>query len=850
MMAEAISFGRWLRQRRRALDLTQKAFADQIGCAEITVRRMEADQYKPSNELAVVLFKKLGIPESEHHEWVRFARGFAEYPKNQTIRSPAREQITNLPIPLTSFIGRKKDIALIQQRLAGYRLVTLIGAGGIGKTRLSQHVASQLLGEYANGVWLVELAPLSDPSLVLQTVAAVFGIQEGANDRALMETLVYFLGAKSLLLILDNCEHLLDSCAGLADKLLKNCPNLKILATSRESLGIIGEALYQVPSLTIPEMQRLESIEKLNGYESIRLFNERAQLVQMDFSLTKENAASIAQICSRLDGIPLAIELAAVRVQMFSTDQIASQLNECFHTLTGGSRTALPRHQTLQASIDWSWYLLYDAEQTVLRRLAVFAGGFTLEAAGQVCSGLGIESRQIVGVISHLVTKSLVVVNQQSGRERRYRLLETIRQYARQKLIEAGEEENIQTQHVQYYLQLSEQAEPGLRGPKQVEWMSRLHEERDDIRAALEWVAKTNVEAGLYLASRLDILWEDVEIREATRWLEVFTQQREAKAYPHARAKALRTLGWLRYRLQRFPEALSNAQECLDLYRACGDMSGELDALLLFVVILNPSEAAELYQQALTLTQSINDKWRTAYTFYVSIWVHHDRRSYLEKALALFQEVGDLRYRAECLASLGRLEIFNNDLESAQKRFDEALYLFRQLNIKSGISDVLFGYGRIAGIKGDYEQAYHYLQESAAFTEQFGYRIGYLFARSLLGYLALQQGKVTEAHAIFTQTVRSFFDDKNEIGVAFNLEGMAGLSATVGKHEIAAKLIGWADALRKRIGDHRPPLEQAEVDKIIAACVAKMGEVEFSDAYEEGKKMTLDEAVAYALRES
>jgi predicted ATPase/DNA-binding XRE family transcriptional regulator len=412
-MPESPSFGTWLRKRRRALDLTQKALADQVGCAEITVRRMEADEYKPSNELALVLLEKLGIPEAERQQWARVARGLADYPKDQRLSSLAREQITNLPIPLTSFIGRIKDIPKIQQRLAGHRLVTLIGAGGIGKTRLSQHVASQLLGEYANGVWLVELASLNDPALVPQTVAAVFGIQQGTTIRAMVETLIHFLRAKTVLLILDNCEHLLDACAQLADKLLKNCPNLKILATSREALGIIGEALYQVPSLTIPEMHHIETIEKLNKYESIRLFDERAQLVQMDFALTQENASSVAEICSRLDGIPLAIELAAVRVQIFSTEQIASQLNERFHSLTGGSRTALPRHQTLQASIDWSWHLLYDTEQIVLRRLSTFTGGFTLEAAQQVCTGNGIASRQIIGLLSQLATKSLVVANQE-----------------------------------------------------------------------------------------------------------------------------------------------------------------------------------------------------------------------------------------------------------------------------------------------------------------------------------------------------------------------------------------------------------------------------------------------------
>ena len=344
----------------------------------------------------------------------------------------------------------------IQNRLAGHRLVTLIGVGGIGKTRLSQQVANQLIDNYANGVWLVEFAELNDPMLVPQSVATVFGIQQGASHSALVETLIRFLYGKTILLILDNCEHLLDACAGLADKLLKSCPNLKILATSREALGIIGEALYQVPSLTIPEIQQISLIEILNDYESVRLFNERAQLVQMDFAPSKENATSVTQICSRLDGIPLAIELAAVHVQTLSAEQIAKQLDQCFHILTGGSRTALPKHQTLQASIDWSWRLLDDSERTLLRRLSVFAGGFILEAVEQVCTEDSFEFRQVAEILSQLVQKSLIAQNPGSGHEERFRLLETIRQYALEKLIEAGEEENIRTQHLKYYLQLLE----------------------------------------------------------------------------------------------------------------------------------------------------------------------------------------------------------------------------------------------------------------------------------------------------------------------------------------------------------------------------------------------------------
>jgi len=852
-MPESASFGTWLRQHRRALDLTQKALANQVGCAEITVRRMEADEYKPSSELALVLLEKLGIPELERPQWVRFARGLTEYPKSQPALSPAHEQSTNLPIPLTSFIGRKKDIALIQQRLAQHRLVTLIGAGGIGKTRLSQQVASQLLEKFVNGVWLVELASLSDPALVPQTVAAVFGIQQGTTIRATLETLIHFLRAKTILLILDNCEHLLDACAGLADQLLKNCPNLKILTTSREALGIIGEALYQVPSLTTPEIQPIESIEKLESYESIRLFDERAQLVQMDFSLTKENAASVAQICSRLDGIPLAIELAAVRVQMFSTEQIASQLNEWFHTLAGGSRTALPRHQTLQASIDWSWNLLYDSEQAVLRRLSVFASGFTLQAAGQVCVGNGVEFRQVAGVISQLLMKSLIVMNQDSGHERRYRLLETIRQYAHERLVEAGEENHVRTLHWKYFLGFSEQAELALKGPTQTEWFTRLKDELNNIRVALEWADKTDVESGLHLASRLHRFWESFDIPEGMRWLAKFIEHPQSKTYPLARAKALLAQGWLSQWLQQFDLGRSAAQECLELYRACGDQRGEVDALSLLAFTSDNAQAIVLFNQALSRSEVLRDRWRQAHILGMMGLVDNNkqrRKSSCKEAIDLFREVGDLQWLGVHLANMADFEMSNGDLEAAQKWLNEAAKMSQHLNNKYLIERIFGAYGGLEIIKGNYQKARAHFQASMTIVEDLGFRMDLIWYQARMGYLDLYEGNIAEAQKLFADTAQNFQKDGNKIGVVFALEGMAGVYIAVDKPEVAARLIGWADTTREKVHDQRPLIEQADVDKIIAACVAKLGKAEFTEAYKMGKKMTLDEAVAYTLEEN
>jgi len=539
-MPKEISFGTWLRQRRRMLDLTQRALADQVGCAEITVRQMEADALKPSKGLAEILLERLGIPEFERPEWVAFARGTSGYPQKIESHLSQLDQKTNLPISLTSFVGREKDVERVKQSLAGHCLVSLIGVGGIGKTRLSQQVGRQVFEEYANGVWLVELASLNDPALIPQTVATVLGIQPQSN-RPTIEILIQVLRAKTTLVILDNGEHLLDACAQLVDRLLKSCPHLKILTTSREALGVSGESLFMVSPLALPDVQRIETPEKLGEYESLRLFKERAQLVQIDFALTTDNVSSVAQICSRLDGIPLAIELAAARANIMQLEEISKQLNECFSLLVSANRGTLQRHQTLQASMDWSWNLLTENEQTFMRQLSVFAGGWTLNSAQAVYNGV------VVDLTSALVKKSLIIVKQETGHETRYDFHEIVRQYAREKLFSAGEEEHIRTRHLKYFLELSEHAEFGLKGATQIEWYARLNEEHDNIRGALEWADQTDVEAGLYLSSRLQRPWVGIDFRvreEIIGYLNSSKYQNHMPIRGHAQRRYMRTGGF------------------------------------------------------------------------------------------------------------------------------------------------------------------------------------------------------------------------------------------------------------------------------------------------------------------
>ena len=841
-MPESISFGTWLRQKRRALDLTQKAFADRVGCAEITVRRMEADEYKPSNELAFVLFEKLGVPEAERTQWVRFARGLADYRNNYSISSPSREKITNLPISLTSFIGREKEVELIQQRLAGYRLVTLAGAGGIGKTRVSLQVGQKLLNDYPNGIWFIAFDSLSDPSLVPQTVAAVFDIREGP-DRSIIEILINVLRRKTVLLILDNCEHLLDACSQLIKTLLMNCPNLKVLTTSRETLNMEGEATYYLSSLSVPEHYDA-TIEKLTEYESIGLFTARAVLTQSSFRLTTENGSSLTQICQRLDGIPLAIELAAARVDILQPREILQQLNDHFDLLVNNLRGVIPRHQTMRASMDWSWGLLTEAEQRSMRQLSVFAGDWTLESAQAVCAG------DTLNLTSALVKKSLIVVNQTTGPETRYRFHEVVRQYAYEKLVESGLAENIRTRHLKYYVGLSELAEPALRGPAQIEWLTRLNAECDNIRAALAWADKTDVEGGLYIASRFESFWENFDMREESYWLSTFLQKPESNAFPKARAGALYAyLPVLNY-LNQVETWRSTAKECVELYRAFGDQSIEVDILLMRAgEISSTAQRMELFQKALKSTQASGDIWRKARTLYQLGWNFSgsERKAYWKRAITLFRKAGDWRSLAECLSATGNFMLANGDLELAQRCLDEATLLNDQLKNKETRAGLLHIRARIAMIRGDYHQARLYSREEIGITEELGARMSSLWCRSQLGYIALAEGNIVEAYDIFTETAREFFNDKNEIGVVFNLEGIAGLYIAMGRPETATRLIGWTDTTREEINDKRPSFEQADVDKIISACIAKMGEVAFSDSYDAGKMMTLEEAVAFAL---
>jgi predicted ATPase/class 3 adenylate cyclase len=704
----------------------------------------------------------------------------AEFPPLRTMENVPN----NLPVQLTGFVGREREMAEVKELLASTHLLTLTGTGGTGKTRLSLQVAADLVDRFPDGVWFVEFGTIDDPALVPETVAGALDVRQ-ESDRPLVSTLTAFVREKNLLLIFDNCEHVVAACARLAETLLRSAPRLRILASSREPLGIAGEAAWPLPPLSVPERWRditggADAIERLTQFEAVRLFVERAARARPSFALTNDNAPLVAQICFRLDGIPLAVELAAARIKVLTLKQIAERLDDRFHLLTTGSRTAAPRQQTLRALIDWSHDLLSEPERCLLRRLSVFARGRTLEAIEAVCAGDGLDRAEIVDLLMQLVDKSLVTVEKSPELGARYFMLESLWDYAHEKLAEAGERDRLRQRHLDFFVNFAELAEPRIIGAEQHTWLRQLEPEEINFRFAVEASLEVpgNVEKGLRLLAATE------------RFVEVRGLFKESRA-------------------------------------AFARLLGHADAA--------PRNAVR--------ARALDSAARLA-------WIADDVPSARElgtEALGIFREIGDTGGTAVALASVAVYLATTGNLEPSERMLAEANALAEPRRDVRAIAHVRHAAATVAAIAEDPVRSFALDMESYTLLRELGDEWLSSLVEWSLGMSATALGRYEEARAHFADCIAHGREFAAHWGIPLPLEAVAVLAAAQGKYERASRLFGAAEALRAGAGIGQEPSDHPVLRAILERAADALAAPEAKAAREEGKRMSAEEAVAFAL---
>lgn len=722
-----------------------------------------------------------------------------------------------LPAQFTSFVGRARELANGAQQLAATRLLTLTGPGGTGKTRLSLQLAEAIQERFPDGVWLVELAPVEQAPLVEQALAGVLGVSS-APGRSLMASMTAYLRAKRALVLLDNCEHLIDACAQLAHALLASCSQLRILATSREPLRISGESIFSVPPLAVPEAHQLAAPEQLVTVEAVQLFVERARAVQAGFQANAANSLAIAQICQRLDGIPLAIELAASRLRILTVEQLAARLDDRFRLLTNGSRAALPRHQTLQALIDWSHNLLEAEEQALFRRLAVFSGGWALEAAEAIC-GEGLRS-DVLDLLARLVDKSLVQSDARAG-DARYRMLETIRQYAADKLAASGEATALHERHAEYFTAFAQRdfSENGNYAP---DWLPRLDGESDNLQAVLAW-RRTAHNPELLLQIALPLAY-------------YISARRYSYELQHALEDALRYGAGLGH-------TFASAQACFYV--------AELRAMR-----CDYNAAQPLFERSLAMFRDLEGGPKYARALLRSAWQARERGdaagawSKLEESLSLYHQLGDQYGIIDVLTTMGQVTVMQEDPEQAERILTQASTLARENNAQFYIGWLLNHLGHVAQIRGNYDQAIHFQQQSlVAFRELLGEGSqGEAWVLHSLGETALALGDLTQAQAQLAANIVLCRDIGEYLPAAWCLASLGSAAALDGQAERAARIWGAAEQLRTAIGGRTAPAARATYERAVARARAALGNAGFAAAWAAGQALTLEQAIDEALQ--
>jgi predicted ATPase/DNA-binding XRE family transcriptional regulator len=866
--------GEELRRHRELAGLSQEQLAERAGLSTKAIAALERGRrQRPHPHTIDLLAKALGLEGEERRALLAAALGSAVSvplsvgaPPGTVRLLPSRVAPThNLPLQLTSFVGREKELAEVRRLLQATRLLTVTGTGGSGKTRLALQLASDVLDRFPDGVWFVDLAPVSDPGMVPQAIATALTIPSQPG-RPLLATVVETLRDLHLLVLLDNCEHVLDACARAADALLRACPLVRILATSREPLGIAGEVSWRLPSMPLPASdwqagEGGQGLADLARLDAVRLFVERAQAADPSFDLTNRNAVAVARICRRLDGIPLALELAAARVRAIAVERIAERLDDQFRLLVGGSRVALPRQRTLRATVDWSHDLLSEPERVLFRRLAVFARGCTEEAIAGVCSGTDLDALDLPDFLARLVERSLVVVDR--PREGRYRLLEPLRQYAQEKLGEAGEVEPLRDRHRVWYQNLAVLAQEQIGGPNQGAWLDRLEHDHDNLRAALEWcIGQGNARDGLEFAWGLTYFWRLYGYHEQTHSVcERLLALPGGGLLTRGRAMALSWRAWHAREAAARREAY---QEAIDIMGNVGERrwAGYFGRFLAIQAVeAGDDERAEaIFQESLEVARDTKDRWLegnalTRLSLLAMRWGNVARAVALaEQGLVCSRAVGDTNWEAWAHRNLGMFRLALGNVARARIDAERALAMFRELNVAYAIVSALALLAAVERRSGEPALA-RTLIEQAILAARDAHNLGAsCVAWRYLAFHDWVTGELGAAARDLRQAPRSADVTAANASMTAMLPqeqvALGGLLLLGGEQEAeGVQFLGAAHRHGFR-PTSRFPDEREKYESVVAEARRRLGEVAFAAAWARGQAMSLEEAIADSLQES